>query len=241
MRICVRVVTLGAVVGLLGLAGGPALAEGPVGRDPSSNFPLKMNSLPHACWSAPRGATCVAAGVRYLNQARAHLGQPAYALPRRFATLPPTRQVFILTNLDRIRYRLSPIPGLTMSLDRDAAAGVRRQTDPAPSTSDWEGYTSNWAAGYPNIVLAYGSWMYDDGPGSGNLDCSAHHTSGCWGHRHDILWKFARLGAVAMGAAAGKGPGGVPGYAMLLEQRRPGRHPTYTYRWRQALAAGAGK
>jgi hypothetical protein len=43
-----------------------------------------------------------------------------------------------------------------------------------------------------------------------------------------------------MGAAAGSA-GGTPGFAMLIEQKRPGLHPTYSYRWRQAVAAGAGK
>jgi hypothetical protein len=179
--------------------------------------------------------------VNYLNQARANLGQPPYHLPTKFASMTPVQQVFILTNLDRIHYRLPPIPGLTASLDRDAAAGVRNQGDPMPSGSDWDGFTSNWAGGYPNIVLAYGGWMYDDGLGSGNLDCTPGHTSGCWGHRHDILWQFAPVGALAMGAASGTGPGGVPGFAMLLEQERPGLHPTYTYSWRQAVEAGAGK
>lgn len=239
MRIQARLVISGIVIALLGGTAGSALAEGPVGADPPSNFPLSWSTLPHACFSTPRGATCVAAGVKYLNQARANLGQPPYALPGDFASLTPVQQVFILTNLDRIHYHLTPIPGLTGSLNRDAAAGVAAQNDPTPSSSGWDAYTSNWAGGYPNIVLAYGGWMYDDGVGSGNLDCTASHTSGCWGHRHDILWQFASVGALAMGAAAGSA-GGSAGYAMLLEQERPGLHPTYNYRWRQAVQAGAG-
>ena len=239
MRIPSRLVVCGIVLALIGATAGPALAEGPVGPDPTSNFPLDMNSLPQTCWTVPLGSTCVAAGVQYLNQARANLGQPPYALPGNFASLTPVDQVFILTNLDRIQYGLAPIPGLTSSLNRDAAAGVRAQNDPLPSAGGWDAYTSNWAGGYPNIVLAYGGWMYDDGLNSGNLDCTAGHTSGCWGHRHDILWRFAPVGALSMGAAAGSA-GGMSGFAMLLEQQKPGLHPTYTFRWRQAVAAGAG-
>ena len=41
-------------------------------------------------------------------------------------------------------------------------------------------------------------WMYDDGPGSANVDCTSSDPSGCWGHRHDILWQFSP--PVAMGA-----------------------------------------
>ncbi len=238
MRIKGSLVTLGAVL-LFGGTAGPALA-GAVGRDPSSNIPLNLNSLPRSCWSTPRGATCIEAGVRYLDHARARLGQGPYALPANFVSLSPAQQALILTNLDRVHYGLSPIPGLSSSLDRAAAGGVRAENDPAPSGSGWTGYTANWAGGYPNIVLAYGAWMYDDGQGSGNLDCTAAHPGGCWGHRHDVLWQFGPRGPLAMGAAAGRA-GGAPGFAMLLEQERAGSHPAYVYRWSQAVQAGAGK
>ncbi len=240
MRIKGRLVILGVILALFGATAAPGLAEGPVGQDPSANFPLDWNSLPQACWSAPTGSTCLTAGIQYLQAARANLGQPAYNLPANFTSLTPVKQAFTLTNLDRIQYGLSPIGGLTSPLNRAAAAGVRNQNDPVPNDHVWDAYTSNWAGGYPNIVLAYGGWMYDDGMGSGNLDCTSGNTSGRWGHRHDILWRFAAVGALAMGAAAGTG-GRSPGYAMLLEQQRPGVHPVYTYRWRQAVAAGAGR
>jgi hypothetical protein len=213
-----------------------AQGQGPVGANPRSNLPI--GSLPSACWSHPTGAACVRAGVAYLDRARARLKQPRYVLPRNFVSLSPPEQAFVLTNLDRILYGLSPIPGLTAGLDRAAAAGVRAQTDPQPG-SGWDAYTSNWAGGYPNIVLAYEGWMYDDGPGSGNLDCTAANRSGCWGHRHDILWRFSPLGALAMGAAASAHSSGRASYAMLLEQVRPGVHPAYIYGWKQAVRAGA--
>lgn len=240
MRIRGRALTLGVVLALFGAVAGPALAEGPVGPDPTSNFSLNMNTLPQACWTTPDGAACETAGIEYLNAARANLGQPPYALPGNFASLPPVQQAFILTNLDRIHYGLRPITGLTAAVNRDAAAGVRNQTDPQPSSQSWDAYTSNWAGGYPNIVLAYGGWMYDDGLGSGNLDCTPSNATGCWGHRHDILWRFAPTGALVMGAAAGNA-GGMSGFTTLLEQWRPGLHPTYNYLWSQAVQAGAGR
>ena len=76
MRIQGRLAVVGIVLALVGVTAGPALGEGPVGPDPTSNFPLNMNSLPQACWTVPLGSTCVAAGVQYLDQARASLGQP---------------------------------------------------------------------------------------------------------------------------------------------------------------------
>jgi hypothetical protein len=212
-----------------------AAGQGPAGADPRFNFPVR--SLPGACWTAPRGPSCMNAAVGYLDRARARLGQPRYVLPRDFLSLTAPEQALVLTNLDRVLYHLAPIPGLSAPLDSAAAAGARAQNDPQPARG-WDAYTSNWAGGYPNIVLAYEGWMFDDGPGSGNLDCTPAHRSGCWGHRHDILWQFGPGGALAMGAAADTGSGRAS-YAMLLEQERPGIHPTYTFRWAQAVRAGA--
>jgi hypothetical protein len=221
---------------LAGVLAQPAAARSSAGADPRFNFPVR--ALPGACWQAPKGATCIHASVAYLNRARAKLGQPRYVLPHNFVSLTAAEQALVLTNLDRLHYHLAPIPGLTAGLDRAAAAGVRAQADPEPG-GGWYAFTSNWAGGYPNIVLAYEGWMYDDGLGSGNLDCTSGHRSGCWGHRHDILWRFGREGALAMGAAAHMASRGGSSYAMLLEQARPGVHLAYTFRWRQAVRAGA--
>jgi hypothetical protein len=63
--------------------------------------------------------------------------------------------------------------------------------------------------------------------------------SGCWGHRHDILWQFGP-GALAMGAAVGPDSSGKPAYTMLLMQGSPSYTPVFTYTWNQAVADGAG-
>ena len=181
----------GAALALLALtlACGTALADGHAGPDPGSNF--RASPLPGVCQTAPTGARCLNAGVYYLDQARARLHQGPYKLPRNFARLAPGRQVLILSNLDRGLYHLAPITGLTDALDRVAMGGragdpgVRADGDPnlgAPGVET----TSNWAGSFPNIVLAYEAWMYDDGPGSANLDCTPSNHAGCWGHRHDI-------------------------------------------------------
>lgn len=77
-----------------------AVADGRVGGDPSSNF--TAGPLPSACDTAPTGTTCIAAAIADLDQARARLGQPPYALPANFASLTAPEQAFVLTNLDRI-------------------------------------------------------------------------------------------------------------------------------------------
>ena len=178
--------------------------------------------------------------MQYLDEARANLGLAPYQLPTGFVSLPSDQQALVLTNLDRIQYGLPPIPGLTAALDQDSAAGVQADNDPSTSDPRINASTANWAGGYPNLPFAYGVWMYDDGPGSSNADCKPATPSGCWGHRHDVLWDFGPGGPLAMGAASGADPSGSPGYAMLLAQGETTYRPTYTYTWNQAIDAGAG-
>ena len=230
-----RIACLAAVIAC-GWAPG-AWADGPVGQDPSANFPV--TTVPPTCSTDPNGATCVGAAVADLDAARAALGQAPYVLPTNFTSLPGAEQGFVLANLDRVLYGLPAIPGMTAALSLDAANGVARDTDPRPSDPNFNYFTSNWAGGFYNMPLAYEAWMYDDGQGSGNLDCTSDNTTGCWGHRHDVLWSFDGANPLAMGVAAGTDPAGSSGYAMLLGEGAQGYEPVYTYTWAQAVAAGA--
>jgi hypothetical protein len=63
--------------------------------------------------------------------------------------------------------------------------------------------SSNWAGGYDTTLEADFSWMYDDGQSSPNVDCTTTNSSGCWGHRQDILMDFD--GPLMMGAAIATG------------------------------------
>jgi hypothetical protein len=219
------------------LLSSPALAAS-AGADPSSNHPA--GTVPDAC-RAPTSAACIAASVAILDQARSSLGQPAYAVPSNFATLTGAEQGFVLANLDRLQYGLPPMTGLTAALNSDAAAGVQNDADPQPAAANYLAWTANWAGGFTNMPLAYEAWMYDDGPGSGNLDCASTTTSGCWGHRHDVLYRFDPSGGpLAMGAAQGTDPSNEAGYTMLLFQGDSSFHPNYVYTWAQAVSAGTG-
>lgn len=211
------------------------------GQDPASNYPL--GDLPLACSSAPIGEKCVNAGVYYLDRARANGGLRPYKLPARFPAMPPARQMFILANLDRIAYGLPPMTGLTVKLNIDALKGVRQAYDPSPSdTSHMRAWTANWATGYANAPMAYEAWMWDDGPGSSNIDCTSSNRSACWAHRHGVLWRFGSGHVLAMGAAAGFGPSRQRAYTTLLVGGdRPGYAAKYAYTWRKAVADGAGR
>jgi hypothetical protein len=217
------------------------------GSDPAKNYPL--GKLPASCDRAPTGTECINAGVYYLDKARAKLKLPPYALPADFPSLTTAQQMFILTNLDRVAYGLPPMTGLVADLNTDAyTTGIKPAEDPYPTDqSEIQGWTSNWAGDYDNAPMAYEGWMYDDGLGSPNLDCTKSHRSGCWVHRHDILWEFDSSDVLAVGAASGTGPYGqsytlllVGGFLLDPDTGGPGYTPTYSYTWDQAMADGAG-
>lgn len=227
MRTLTLVCVLAAAIGFLVA---PALAPA---ADPGFNFAPRP--------SCAGAAACLAQAIAFLDEARAKLGQPPYALPRNFASLNPASQALVLIDLDRVMYGLRPIAGLASGLDQAAAAGVRSGNDPVPAGTTYLALTSNWADGFLNMAFAYEAWMYDDGPGSDNMDCALPSAGGCWDHRNNILWQFGGSGPLAMGAGAGIGPAGIPAYTILLVQRPPGDTPPYTYTWNQAVAAGAGR
>lgn len=232
-----RLLRTAALAGLATVvAASSAAAADWAGSDPASNY--RVTEMPASC-AAPTSPACIDASVAQLDQARARLGQPPYQLPSNFDSLAPIEQGFVLTNLDRILSGLRPMTGLTPALNRDAAAGMVSDSDPEPSASNYLSWTSNWAGGALNMPLAYEEWMYDDGPGSGNLDCSSPKSPGCWGHRHDVLWKFDGSGPLAMGSAAGSDSGGERSYTLLLFEGDQSYAPRYSYTWAQAVAAGA--
>ncbi|HEY1778538.1 MAG TPA: hypothetical protein VGG41_20450 [Solirubrobacteraceae bacterium] len=238
-----RRVLLTATTAAVVLAAGAssAMAAPP---NPAANIPA--GALPAACTSAPRGALCIRGVVSSLDRARAQLGLGPYLLPADFARLSGSKQLLVLSNLDRVAYGLPPINGLSPVLNRVAAAGVDADADPDPSallhSFSSFGWSSNWAGAYPNAPEAYYAWMYFDGwsgNGTSNLDCTGPTATGCWGHREDVL-SFPALGMLTMGASVSRDAHGQIGYAMTLVWTPTSNWTSYTYSWTQAEAAGAG-
>jgi hypothetical protein len=230
-----------AIAGALALVVAATAAAGWAGKDPAHNY--RLGRLPLACVKAPMKRRCVDAGVYYLDKARAKVGLPAYRLPADFVSLSSAQQLFILTNLDRVQYGLPPMTGLTTQLNHDAlVSGVRRARDPFPTDkAHLSAAAADWAGPFENAPMAYEAWVWDDGLGSNNIDCTAVHRSGCWGHRHAVLWKFGGHSVLAMGAASGFDTSHHRGYAMLLVGgASPGFRPRYSYTWKRAVADGAG-
>jgi len=225
----------GVLVALAAFAASASAAPNPAGN-------IRLGPLPRSCERAPTGAACETAAVRALDAARTRLGLGPYLLPADFVGLAPARQWLILANLDRIAYSLRPIDGLSAVLNSIARRGATRREDPDPEPlltslrgQSRIGFASNWAGGQANALLAYDGWMYDDGYGSGNLDCRMPSAPGCWGHRQDIL-SFAQAARLTMGASALRG---AASYALTIVETSTAVWP-YSYSWAAAMADGAG-
>jgi hypothetical protein len=198
--------------------------------NPSANI-VPSPAYPSVCQSAPTGASCQNAAIAALNNGRYAMGLPAYNLPIGFQSLSTANQFLALSNLDRQVYGLTPISGLNASLNAAAAVGVATDKDPSgPSSVEGNRFTawaSNWAAGWASPLYTYYEWMYDDGYGSSNIDCTSPSSSGCWGHRASTLHNFGN-GLVLMGVGVGSSPHyHAPAFTELYEAFAPGASISY--------------
>ena len=137
------------------------------------------------------------------------MGQPSYALPAAFESMSVPSQLLVLVNSDRALYGLTQVTGLNSALNAAAQAAIAKDADPSGLSSvegvRFTAWASNWAAGWASALYTYYEWMYDDGVGSSNADCSAQYPSGCWGHRTGTLRDFGTA-VVMMGVGMGTSP-----------------------------------
>jgi hypothetical protein len=145
---------------------------------------------------------CVRATLDAIDNARSREGMSPMELPSTWYAFTPDEQLFVATNLERTDRGLSPVINIDSRLNQFSVKSAEKDTEPSlpssfPSYSDWG---SNWAGGLGNPLEAVYYWMYDDGRGSLNLDCTATDTSGCWGHRNNVLINLSD-GETAMGMA----------------------------------------
>ena len=119
--------------------------------------------------------------VSYINWGRSIEGVPRLVLPYNWASLNQPQQLLVIINMEREDRGLPIFPGLNTSLDALAQQGANSSSDPPYSFGIW--------AGGPGLsaLTADALWMYDDGPGGFNLDCTAVGQSGCYGHELNIL------------------------------------------------------
>lgn len=143
--------------------------------------------------------SCLPTAMAAFDAARAREGLGPMTLPTNFMSLSPALQLWVLANIDRVDRGQPPILGVSSALNRYAQAGADHGTDPDFPAWAREG-GGNWY-GARNPLAAEYFFLYDDGPGSSNIDCTTANPSGCWGHRHNILGDWHR--SLLMGAAVG--------------------------------------
>jgi hypothetical protein len=162
-----------------------------------------------ACWlvqiTPAEKTACDDAALKDFDAARAAEGLGPMTLPTNFDSITQAQQLLVLANIERVDRGLLPVSGLTSALNALANQGASSDDDPPfPSPFDGSAGSGNWAAGGHSTLFSEYLWEYDDGVGSGNLDCTLPGDAGCWGHRHDTLFAFDT--PLVMGAAAVSDP-----------------------------------
>lgn len=187
-----------ALVAALGAAQATARPRAHAAGAPLVNHTLKPAVL-WACETHPAAASCVNPVLAAIDGARAAEGVRPMRLPAGFGQLTLPQQLLVVSNLERTDRGLTPAIGLSRNLDQSALAAARARQDPVPNPFFGNAFGSNWAGGVASALAVDFLWMYDDGPGSDNIDCRSPGDSGCWGHRHNIV--YAYRAPLAMGAA----------------------------------------
>ena len=142
-------------------------------------------------------------GLGAINACRAAEGVGPLVLPSNFSSLTPVQQGFVVIDLERVNRGLPAIVGLSAPRNSLAAAGANAGSDPNFPAGGVSG-GGIWAGAYSVLQADY-LWMYVDGPGGNNLDCTSGNSSGCWGHRDIILWDRTSAPLVSGGGFATAG------------------------------------
>jgi hypothetical protein len=184
------------------------------------------------------GSNCNAGGamgIAAINACRAQESVGPVKLPSNWGSLSAVQQGFVLINLERVNRGLPAIVGLSGSLNTLASAGAAGGTDPSFPAGGFIGGGAIWA-GAPSIVAADYLWMYIDGPGGDNLDCTSAGDSGCWGHRDIILWD--KPGTLVSGGGARTSGGNISSAYVVLSGYSTGN---LTFTWAGELKYFAAK
>ncbi|MDE3134693.1 MAG: hypothetical protein KGL15_11555 [Acidobacteriota bacterium] len=161
-----------------------------------------------------RGGGLGSAGVATIDACRALENVGPLKLPSNWNALTMVEQGFVLLDLERVNRGLPPIVGLSPALNALASSGATNGVDPSFPAGGFLGGGAIWAE-VPSVLAADQLWMYDDGVGGNNADCSASGASGCWGHRDIILWDRLHGALVAGGGYSSTGGSGSFAYVVL--------------------------
>jgi hypothetical protein len=233
----------------------PALKNPPADVSPSPNF-LKACSASNLDLSG----ACLGAVISATTNVREREGVRALSFDAAsFRKLTVGEQLFVLVDLERTARGIAPFVVLSSQLDQGALKAARSQVDPRmganpvlTGSGPIVAWGSNWAGGTPSAAATNYYWMYEDGRGSSNVDCTPTTLKQCWGHRDNILDAFSAAAAcsgrpvvLAMGAAEAPGDGVLarPSFTELMSAAC-GRSPfSVVMTWTRAQAlidAGPG-
>jgi len=181
--------------------------------------------------------------VNDMNGVRAAQEQlPPLALPSNWSTLTGPEQMFVWTNLERTSRSEVAIPNLVNTYNAAVQTGLTNDAD--PSLSGLPGNSGSiWAGAYATVLGAIYGWMYDDGPGGENSDCTGTDMSGCWGHRDNILADANTFGfPTEMDAGVGTDSGGNADYDAIFVVNPNATAPAnivFTWAQEQPFLAGS--
>jgi hypothetical protein len=207
---------------------------------PTHNIAAKPSYTAACAHYRSDSAGCTTKALAAIDRARSMEHVRPMVLPNNFTSLSDAEQTFVVSNLERVDRGLAPFRGLSAKLNRTAKQAATAQVDPAPAYSTVGQFAvldfqSNWTSNFGPLAGDYG-WMYDDGYGSYNVDCSSSSAPGCWAHRDIILTAYERPRLIS-GVGSNK-RGGLVSIAQLFVAGK-GQDPEFTYTWRQALRHGA--
>jgi hypothetical protein len=203
-----------------GTSQAPAIKNPHSDASPSPNF---VNTC--SASNLDSSGACLAAVVSATTNVRAREGVRALTFDAvGFRKLTIGEQLFVLVDLERTARGIAPFVVLSSQLDQVALKAARDQADPRmganpvlTGSGPIVAWGSNWAGGTPSAAATNYYWMYEDGPGSSNVDCTPTTLKQCWGHRDNILDAFSAAAAcsgrpvvLAMGAAEAPGDGTLP-------------------------------
>jgi len=205
-------------------------------HNPPANIAAQPNFL-SSCSSSGDDNTsgCIDATVAAIDNARRVEGLPGMSLPSNWSALTPQEQLYVGTNLERTVRGLPALSAMATLLDQASAQGAATGADPSPPGGfPYEQWGGNWAGGVGNPLEAIYYWMYNDGPGSANADCTPGNSSGCWGHRDEILLSLTCTPCVMGTGFDDHGWEGQPSWAELLVGSSGS--PALDFTWQQESA-----
>ena len=157
----------------------PVISQLPAGVDPAASTQPGA-AFASACYSGENNAACDGDALAAINAARGSEGYGPLVLPGNFEQLGQNAQLEAVVNAERNSRGLGTLADSVLA-DVLALTGANNLLDPTgPAGTSWASVLSE---GYATPLAADFGWMYDDGPGGTNSDCTAPGQAGCWGHR----------------------------------------------------------